>query len=636
LPGNLAQKRDLYFVHAWSALTMFVRVERTRLKEKLMLIYRLLPLVVLFVFVSTFGVFAQTAQVSSGNVRFVGTTTLTGGDADEAEVGLEVAHGPDVNVRFTKPQISGTISPARVPADHVPRPSGNPIGSMSFFGFRGLTHRDQRLAPTGVSGGRNFSLEPPDQGLAVGNGFIVEAVNDAIAVFDTKGIRLSRKALSLFLNLPPSIRVISPTHLVFGPFLSDPRVYFDWDTGHFFFTVLEIDLDPNSGAFGKASSVFIAVSETNDPTGTWNIFQLDVTNDGDKILGACPCFGDQPLIGADKFGFYINTNAFSLSPFGFFRGTQLYAISKNALETGAPPSVAATRFHNLTLAESFAFSIQPATVPPNGSFDLDNGGTEFFLSSLDFTGTLDDRLAVWALTNTGSLDTTPNLSLTHRVITTQVYGQPPDAEQRPGPTPLRDALAAGSHPFGIFDNHLELVASNDDRMQQAVFADGKLWTSLNTVVKTPSGPIRTGAAFFILTPSVTGGEVDATVFNQGYVAIDSPSQNSVMYPSIGVNASGKAVIAFSVVGQDFFPSAAFATLDAKSGAGPIVISGPGAFPDDGFTGYFPFGFRVGRWGDYSAAVADESGTIWLGNEMIPNARRTVLANWGTFITKVTP
>jgi hypothetical protein len=603
-------------------------------KENPMNFTRVLPLALLIA-LAALSVSAQTAQVSSGNLTFVGTTTLTGVDADQAEVGLEVARAPDVDVRFTKPLISGTISPARIPADHVPRPAGNPILSGSFFGFLGLTHRDQRLAPTGVAGGRNFSLEPPDQGLAVGNGFVVEAVNDAIAVFETNGNRLSRKALSLFLNLPPSIRAISPTQIVFGPFLSDPRVYFDWDTGHFFFTVLEIDLDPKTGAFGNASKVFIAVSQTNNPTGTWNIFQLNVTNDGDAVFGACPCFGDQPLIGADKVGFYINTNAFSLATSRFL-GTQLYAISKKKLETGTPPSVTAVRFHNLTQAEGPAFSVQPATVPPNGSFDLNNGGTEFFVSSLDFTSTLDDRLAVWGLTNTSSLDTTPNLHLTHRVITTQVYGQPPDAEQKPGPTPLRDAIAAGSHPFGRFNNHLELVASNDDRMQQVAFADGKLWTALNTVVKTQNGPDRTGAAFFILTPSFIGGQVEATVFNQGYVAINSPSQNSVMYPSIGVNSSGKAVIAFSVVGQDFFPSAAFATLDANSGAGPIVISGPGAFPDDGFSGYFPFGFRGARWGDYSAAVADENGAIWFGNEMIPNAPRTLFANWGTFITKVTP
>ncbi len=127
------------------------------------------------------------------------------------------------------------------------------------------------------------------------------------------------------------------------------------------------------------------------------------------------------------------------------------------------------------------------------------------------------------------------------------------------------------------------------------------------------------------------------VANQGHVAINSPNQNNVMYPSIGVNSSGKAVIAFSVVGKDFFPSAAYATLDAVNGTSPIVISGPGAFPEDGFSGYVQFGgFRVARWGDYSAAVADEDGNIWMGNEMIPNAPRVIRANWGTFITKVSP
>src|SRR5206468_223808 len=241
------------------------------------------------------------------------------------------------------------------------------------------------------------------------------------------------------------------------------------------------------------------------------------------IFGACPCFGDQPLIGADKNGFYINTNAFSISALTF-RGTQIYAISKHALVTGTPPAVTAVRFHNLMFDNIFAFfSIQPAAVPP-----------------------------------------------------------------------------------GTSQNHLELVDTGDDRVRQVVFADGKLWTGLNTVLKTREGPVRTGAAWFILSPSVSGSgestQVGAVVANQGYVAINSPKQNNVMYPSIGVNSSGKAVIAFSVVGQDFFPSAAYATLDAVNGTSPIVISGPGAFPEDGFSGYVQFGgFRVARWGDYSAA-----------------------------------
>jgi hypothetical protein len=139
---------------------------------------------------------------------------------------------------------------------------------------------------------------------------------------------------------------------------------------------------------------------------------------------------------------------------------------------------------------------------------------------------------------------------------------------------------------------------------------------------------------------VSGGTLSASVFNQGYVAIDSAKQNSVLFPSVGVNAAGKAVIAFSVVGEDFFPSAGYAALDASSGAGPIVISFPGVAPDDGFSGYFPFGARVGRWGDYSWATSDETGNIWMGSEVIPtkSALETFVpfANWGTFITTVTP
>jgi hypothetical protein len=146
----------------------------------------------------------------------------------------------------------------------------------------------------------------------------------------------------------------------------------------------------------------------------------------------------------------------------------------------------------------------------------------------------------------------------------------------------------------VFKNHLELVLDNDDRLQQVVFAAGKLWTSVPTIVKT-HGPVRGGAAWVILTPTVGAGQVGASVFNQGYVAIDSPHQNSVMFPAVGVNATGKAVISFSLVGEDFFPSAAYAKLDAVNGAGPIVISRPGVGPNDAASGYAPFGFRAARW-----------------------------------------
>ena len=145
--------------------------------------------------------------------------------------------------------------------------------------------------------------------------------------------------------------------------------------------------------------------------------------------------------------------------------------------------------------------------------------------------------------------------------------------------------------------------------------------------------MRVGIAWFVVTPSWHAGALGATVMNQGYLAVD---QENVAYPSIGVNSSGKGVMTFTLVGPDYFPSAAYTTIDAVHGTGTVHVAGGGAGPDDGFTGYGAFGGRSAKWGDYSAAVADADGSIWMGAEFIPGTPRTVLANWGTFLARIIP
>jgi hypothetical protein len=170
-------------------------------------------------------------------------------------------------------------------------------------------------------------------------------------------------------------------------------------------------------------------------------------------------------------------------------------------------------------------------------------------------------------------------------------------------------------------------------MQQTVFAGGYLWSALNTIVGTKNGPVRTGIAYFIVEPSWSGGTLSGSLHKGGYVSVN---RNSVFYPSVGVNAAGAGVMAFTIVGPDYHPSAAYVPIDTTNGAGDIHIFAEGAAPADGFTGYGIFGGRSERWGDYSAAVADENGDVWLAAEYIPDAPRTALANWGTFIAKVSP
>jgi hypothetical protein len=563
------------------------------------------------------------------SLKLVKTSSSAAAASPSASAG---ASGPEIRMpleqdrEFDK-QISGSMSPARVPAAHVPTPSTLAVQSGAAGGFDGLTHLEQRLADNG----NQFSLEPPDQGLAVGSGYVVEAVNTAIRFRRTDGTALSGAiSLNKFFGLPSAILRTNPP--VFGPFMTDPKAYFDPVLQRFFVTALSIATDPATGAFLGHSSVFIAVSRGANPALGWYIYELDTTNDGTGGTPAhpgCPCFGDQPLIGADANGFYVSTNEFPIFVAGF-HGAQVYAMSKSALARGATPPV--VLISPGALEEGPSYSLQPATTPPGGSYEPANNGTQYFMSALEFTGGVDNRLALWALTGSASLNSrNPSVTLRYVIVDSQVYGQPPAMQQKDGPLPLADLIRAGA--FGKpAQEHLPLVESNDDRMNQTVYAAGKLWCALNTVVKLQNGTVQTGIAWFIVSPSWSGAALSGSIANQGYVAV---AGNSVAFPAVAVNSGGKGVIGFSLVGPDYYPSAAYVLIDS-TGTSDVLIAKPGIAPDDGFTGYVTFGGRVGRWGDYSAAVADETGNIWFATEYIPGGDRTVLANWGSYIARVTP
>lgn len=316
-----------------------------------------LPFFVVCVFLAASSI-AQTAPASTKTVKFLGTTHIKSGSVAHRPAGslsnTFVRQGMEVDAGFDIPGANGNNSPARVKAAHVPSVVGSNVSGGAASGFVGLTEFDQAfLVFAGSPNGVNGELEPPDQGLAVGNGFVVEAINNAIAIFDTSGNPLAAEALNPFFEQPPEATFDPATNLVgppFGSFISDPRVLYDASTGRFFISVVEIDVDPASGALSNKSHFMFAVSVDSNPFDGFSVFSLDTTNDGDARFGSCPCFGDQPLVGFDANGYYLGTNAFSLST-RTFRGAQLYAMSKAALEatppSGTPIPVAAVHFGNL-------------------------------------------------------------------------------------------------------------------------------------------------------------------------------------------------------------------------------------------------------------------------------------------------
>jgi hypothetical protein len=523
----------------------------------------------------------------------------------------EISPNDDVTERTPKVDATAINPPTTPPAVNGKQVS---YGTAGANGFNGLSHVDSRTA----SGGNQFSLEPPDQGLCVGNGFVMETINDVLAVYRPNGnLVAGPTALNAFLGYAPAV---DRTNGGFGPFVTDPKCYFDADTQRFYHTDLTLDQNPVTGALTGTTHVDIVVSQTNDPTGAWTVFHLDTTNGHGSLVNhpGCPCLGDQPLLGFDATGMYITTNEFSV--FGTeFNGAQVYATSKRELAAAADglgsPGVVVS-FDGLPLAEGQAYSIQPADSV--GGYATGHGGTEYFLSALQFgSAPLDNRIAIWSLTNTSSLNGLhPKVKLQSHVMASEVYGQPNPAVQRNG--------------FLTLNTTLPLLNSNDDRMNQVVYADGLLWSGVNTIVTTKDGSTRVGIAYFAVDPEWHGSSLGGHVARQGYVAVNG---NNVLFPAIGVDGRGNAVMTFTLVGPKYYPSAAYLRLDEHSTDGTIHVIGDGAGPADGFTALTG---GVERWGDYSAAVTDGSGHIWVATEYIPGGSRTVNANWGTFVARVNP
>ncbi|MBV9334926.1 MAG: hypothetical protein JO243_03455, partial [Solirubrobacterales bacterium] len=98
------------------------------------------------------------------------------------------------------------------------------------MGFLGLTAAD-----SGAVNG--FDLEPPDQGLCATGNTVVEPVNLAVAVYTESGITLLHPvSLNSFFGLAPAVSNNGRT-TTYGPFLSDPRCYYDAQTDRWFLTV---------------------------------------------------------------------------------------------------------------------------------------------------------------------------------------------------------------------------------------------------------------------------------------------------------------------------------------------------------------------------------------------------------------
>jgi hypothetical protein len=120
--------------------------------------------------------------------------------------------------------------------------------------------------------------DPPDPEIGVGNGFVVEMVNNAIRIWGTDGSLRATYASATFFDASSGD-------------VSDPRIVWDPSSGRWFASLVDVG----------EGTVRIAVSDTADPTAGWSIY--------DHNAGACP---DQPTIGVGSTLVVIGFGGFDL------------------------------------------------------------------------------------------------------------------------------------------------------------------------------------------------------------------------------------------------------------------------------------------------------------------------------------
>jgi hypothetical protein len=543
-------------------------------------------------------------------VKFVGTVNVSEAASAAAATSPPASirapsSGPEGKNAFPlrRPPVKNAGERVFSPVKATPLASPNSPNTATYWGFTGLRHLDQRYADNG----NQYSIEPPDQALAVGNGFVVESINNALNIYDTNGYQLLVQPLALTRFFGLHHEIIRPSG-PFGPIPGDPVAIYDSETSRWFVEAWSQNYVPSNGAPKNSSTLYLAVSQTSDPTGLFYQY----------IITFSHVIPDYAKIGVDHNGLYISCNVFQISTGGFV-DVEIFAFQKAALEAGS--AVVPGEVFDLPFITGYEFTVHPASLPPGTDPVSGNGGTMYFASS-QFVFDTETSVAVWAFTNTSSLNTTPALNLLMGTANVDPYNYPSQAvTQQDGYRPLGTSLG---EPLSTLD-------PGDFRVQSVSYTNSQLFVALPTEVTDGSGNQQMAGAFFVLHPTISGSTLTATVTAQGVVAMDGAS---LLRPALAMSTQLNGAMVFTMVGPNNFPTAAFVPFTTYT-PGDIQIARAGNEPEDGFTGYPEYtGGNTSRWGDYAWATVNDDGSIWTSTEYTPDIARTSLANWATYITRI--
>ncbi len=283
----------------------------------------------------------------------------------------------------------------------------------------------------GFDGNTTDGSDPEDNHLAISNdGQVISVVNSSIGIYNENGDFIRERTLASF-----------TAGLSNGLSKFDPRIIYDPENDKFIFTCL-------AGSNSNSTNVIIGFSETNDATGTWNMYEITGNPRGDDT------WTDYPMISITENELFLTGNLiFDGIPWQTgFSESLVYQINKYDGYNGEPL--------NLKLWNNIEYNGKPI----RNLYPVKSGGAtlsnrQYFLSNRNFALSND---TIFVLEVTGELNSQDaELIIDVRTSDTE-YGAPPVANQPQG----------------------NLLETNDARILDGYLLDDRIHFVGNTVNQT--------------------------------------------------------------------------------------------------------------------------------------------------------
>jgi hypothetical protein len=397
---------------------------------------------------------------------------------------------------------------------------------------------------------------PPDPELAVGPNHVIAVVNVAFEIYNKTGQSL-----------------VGPT--TFASFFAsnancsgvfDPNVLYDEEADRY---ILGIDADGFYYCLG--------VSQTNNPTGGWNIYAFPTASGSD--------FFDYPHAGVGRDAIYMGANIFGATS---FKESRIWAFDKWAMYNGQP---AASASKPLATTED---TPQPLNLHGWNQGTWPTSGPHYFFTETNFNGATYSVFS-WANPFSGASPVkvgTVNLS-TYTGVTA---GMPVNVPQSGG----------------------SAIQANDFRPQDFEYRNGYAW-SVSTIACNPGSGTVNCVRWAKINPA------NATIAAAGVYG--SNGQHRI-FADLAVNHCDDMAVGYTKSSSSMWPSIFYTGRKAGDPAGTLQAE---AQLKAGEIAYTAFDSVPRRWGDYTEmTIAPDGVTFWYLGEYSKNTG-TTSGRWGTWI-----